>query len=200
MKRVLITQRVDYISNRNETREGTDVRFSKIVWDMGFLPLPVSSAVADKESYIKALAPDAILLTGGNDIGASAERDAMESVLLNYAKAACVPVFGICRGMQVMNVYQGGSLSTIDAHAATRHNVSGALWSQEREVNSYHNSAIFPENLGSSLEILAKAPDGTVEAMHHLSLPWLAIMWHPEREINTKVGDLEMIKKHFDQI
>ena len=199
MKRLLITQRVDYISERNEMWEGVDISLSKLVSRMGFLPLLVSSAVVDKVSYIKELAPDAILLTGGSDIGSSKDRDKLEFALLDYAKKLNLPVFGICRGMEVLNVYQGGSLSSITGHVSTRHFISGSLFPHGREVNSFHNIAILPENLGLKLDILAKASDGSIEAMRHFSLPWLAVMWHPEREVNANFGDWKMIKEHLDK-
>lgn len=200
MKRILITQRVDYISERKELYEGVDIRFCKVLSAMGFLPIPVSCAVQDKVSYIMGLNPDAILLSGGNDIGSSEERDKMEFMLLGYAKSENLPVFGICRGMELMNLYQGGSLSTIDGHVSTYHYIEGSLYPKGRKVNSFHNFAIFPKNLGSNLDILAKAPDGTVEAIRHFSLPWLAVMWHPEREVTSNVCDWEMIKNHLEQI
>lgn len=199
MKRVAITQRVDAIAGRDETRDGVDIRFARMLWDMGFLPMPVSSAVPDKAAYVAGLAPDAIVLTGGNDIGTAPDRDAMERALLGYAAMARLPVFGVCRGMQMMNVYQGGSLVVIDGHVATRHRVSGVLWPEAREVNSYHSIAVLPEFLGRDLEILATASDGSVEAMRHVVLPWLAVMWHPERETPFEKDDLGMMRRHLGQ-
>lgn len=199
MKRVLISQRSEFFSDRNETFDAVDNRFADILWGMGFLPITVSNSVGDKASYIEALAPDAILLTGGNDIGTAPDRDATERALLDFSVAKNLPVFGICRGMQMMNIYQAGSLALAQGHVATRHHIKGAFCAQGREVNSYHNMSISKETLGQKLEILAIAQDGCVEAFRHMSLPWLAIMWHPERENPINKDDFEVMYRHLDK-
>lgn len=199
MKRVLVSQRMDQIAGRNETRDALDVVFAQMLWDMGFLPMPVSNAVPDKAAYIRALAPDAIVLSGGNDIGAAPDRDATERALLDHAAAAGLPVFAVCRGLQMMNIYQGGSLVAVQSHVATRHVVTGPLAPGGRAVNSFHNSAVMPETLGRDLEVLATAEDGSIEAMRHAALPWLAVMWHPERETPADKADLDLMRRHLDQ-
>jgi len=199
MKKVLISQRSDFFPDRNETFDGVDKRFSEIIWEMGFLPITASNSVGSNFSYIEALAPDAILLTGGNDIGTTPDRDATERAMLDFSIVENLPVFGICRGMQMMNIYQGGSLEYTERHVSNRHHITGAFCPQGREVNSYHNMLISKETLGQSLEILAIAEDGCVEAFRHISLPWLAIMWHPERENPVNKGDLEVLRSHLNK-
>jgi len=198
VKRVAISQRSDPIAGRDETRDAVDVRFGEILWDMGFLPLPVCSEVADKAAYVAALAPDAIVLTGGNDIGSALARDATETELLTYAAAHKTPVFALCRGLQMLNLHQGGSLVDISGHVARNHRISGPLYPQGREVNSYHNQAVTPQSLGRDLQVLALADDGSVEALGHSSLPWLAVMWHPERETPYNPTDLSLMKHYLE--
>ena len=98
----------------------------------------------------------------------------------------------------MMNIYQRGSLEPSEGHVSTRHYITGEFCPQGREVNSYHNFLISKETLGQSLEILAIAEDGCVEAFRHISLPWLAIMWHPERENPISKEDLEVLYSHLD--
>jgi len=197
VKRILMSQRSDAVPGRDEVRDGLDIRFAGLVWDLGFAPIPVSSAVPDPRAYVDSLRPDAILLTGGNDIGTMPARDATEAALLDHAAQTGVPVFALCRGLQFLNHYQGGALTPASGHVATRHRISGPLAPRGREVNSYHNIGIRPEGLGRDLIALATADDGGIEAACHRHLPWLGVMWHPEREPTPEPEDLRLMRAHL---
>jgi anthranilate/para-aminobenzoate synthase component II len=199
LKRALITQRHDPVEGRDETRDALDIRFADLLWQMGFLPIPVCSTVSDPQRYVAALAPDVIILTGGNDIGTAPDRDNTEAALLDLATQDRLPVFAVCRGLQMVNHTQGGTTVALPGHVATRHIVRGPLVPQGREVNSYHGQCVMPQGLGRDLEALAYAPDGSVEALRHIYLPWLAVMWHPERESTPDPQDMALIKRHLDQ-
>lgn len=196
-KRVLISQRCDVIEGRDETRDAVDTRLAALLWQLGFVPVTVSNAVPDPRSYVEALSPDAIFLSGGNDIGSMPQRDATEAALLDVAADAHLPVFAICRGLQMLNHYMGGRLDPVSGHVATRHPVRGPMFPEAREVNSYHNIGIHVAGLGRDLEPLATADDGTVEAVRHVTLPWLGIMWHPERDRPPATEDLKLIQRHL---
>lgn len=147
---------------------------------------------------------DVLLLPGGGDIhprrygqalnGAAEideERDACELALVWAFAAAGKPVLGICRGLQVVNVAFGGTLRQhIDGHSRsmgrdTFHAVRTddpllrSLYGERFTVNSAHHQAI--DRLGDGLRVIARAEDGTIEAVRHGSLPVLAVQWHPER-------------------
>ena len=62
-----------------------------------------------------------------------------------------------------------------------------------RVVNSFHDWGVVPSDLGPDLVALALAPDGTVEAARHRTLPHVCVMWHPEREPSDD-DDLAMIR------
>jgi putative glutamine amidotransferase len=66
-----------------------------------------------------------------------------------------------------------------------------------RTVNSFHASAITEESLGERLAVVAFAPDGTIEAVRHRQLPWMGIMWHPEREAPFSEDDRELVTDLF---
>lgn len=129
--------------------------------------------------------------------------DAIELELLAGAREGSVPVFGICRGLQTLNVFLGGSLwqdLALQVPGSSGHRLSmprdalihpvrvtepalplGDLLARETAlVNSRHHQAV--KALGQGLEVVAVAPDGLVEAV---ALPaagwWLqAVQWHPE--------------------
>ena len=147
---------------------------------------------------------DALLLTGGGDLhprlygqrlcGAEdidAARDARELALVRDFLARGLLVFGICRGLQVLNVFFGGTLrqhieghSQIDGrdrlHAVcAEKGLLRALYGPRFTVNSAHHQSA--DRLGEGLCVLARADDGTVEALAHETLPVFAVQWHPER-------------------
>ena len=200
MKKIIISQRRDKIANRDEERDATDVRIGNLLFELGFLPIFLCSEITDLPKYISALEPDGILLGSGNDLDEYPRRDQLESYLLDYATEHKIPVLGICRGTQMLNHYLGGSLVTIAGHVATRQKLTGE-WAKQHgytDVNSYHNFAITPATLGKNLDILASTGDGVVKAIKHQSLPWLGIMWHPEREAKIPVADKTIISKHLN--
>lgn len=191
---ILISQRQDRLEGRDETRDGVDVRFAPMLWDMGFTPVPVASMVPDAAAYVAALAPSAIFLTGGNDIGTAPMRDATEAAMLDYAVRHHLPVFAVCRGLQFMNHYQGGHLAPVTGHIATRHTIRGPLAPAGRQVNSYHGQGIPVTGLGRDLVVLATCDDTHIEAVRHASLPWIGIMWHPERDTPPAPEDLNLMR------
>jgi putative glutamine amidotransferase len=137
------------------------------------------------------------------------ERDEVEWTLLAAAREARVPVWGVCRGIQVLNVFLGGSLwqdlptqhpSAVE-HSVTQpkdalvHTVrvvgNGAgladvLTRETPRVNSRHHQAI--KRLGNGLVPVAESPDGVIEAVEldaSLEMGWWvrAVQWHPENLI-----------------
>lgn len=144
-----------------------------------------------------AIARDAglrgLIFSGGEDWGVSPERDATESALLAWARAEDVPVFGVCRGAQVINRLCGGSLAAVPGHVATRHPVAltrpvpGCRECRECEVNSFHALGIPRKGLAPGLAAFALAPDGTVEGFADARGALCGILWHPERA-NVEAG------------
>ena len=146
----------------------------------------------------------ALLLPGGGDVepwrygrgstasrGLEPERDAAELMLLERFIAAGKPVLGICRGIQIINVFFGGTLcQDLPCHAATDgkdrfHTVCTVrspllpVCGPVCRVNSAHHQAV--DALGRGLRAVQWAEDGTVEALCHDCLPIWGVQWHPER-------------------
>lgn len=200
MKRIGISQRRDNVATRTEERDTLDVEWANVSWSAGIVAIPLCSNIEDHPAYLQALSLDGFILSGGNDIGEKPKRDALEMSVLEYAKNHGLPVLGVCRGMQYINHFLGGSLVKVDGHVATRHSNLIGDWITELgidEVNSYHNYAVIMDTLGIDLEPLASSPDGVIEACRHKTYPWLGIMWHPEREPFSKVN-VTIIQKHFE--
>ena len=201
-----VTQRVDKAESYDEWRDALDQRLIDWVVQSGFVPLPVPNTLVGiaspnssqliLENWLNTVKIDAILLSGGNDIGDFEQRDLTEKHLLSWAKKNRKPVLGICRGMQMMGVYAGGKLKEVDGHVRTRHQLqvkNSHSQSLPKLVNSYHNLAL--ENCPDIFQILAESEDGNIEAMKHKELPWEGWMWHPEREEQFVKINQERFKK-----
>ena len=197
MKVVAISQRVDTHPERGESRDALDQRLIAFVLAAGFLPVPVPNrwqTPDDLDRWLAAVNPQAIMLSGGNDIGQCPARDQTESQLLEHARTRRLPLLGICRGMQMLAHWSGSSLKAVTGHVRTRHQLSGQIVA---EVNSYHTLAL--ADCPRGFEVLARSEDGEIEAIRHLQLPWQGWMWHPERECDFAAHDLQRLQQLFGE-
>jgi putative glutamine amidotransferase len=136
----------------------------------------------------------------------NARRDATEIALARAAHARRLPVLAICRGIQVLNVALGGSLvqdipsdvptslshdpdlprheRTHDIDVGTETRLASALGACALRVNSIHHQAL--ARVAPQLDVVARAPDGVIEAVESRSPEWWAIgvQWHPEELVD----------------
>lgn len=166
---------------------------------------------------------DGVLLPGGGDVdpveyqaerhpttdNIDHDRDRTEIALTRWAFADNLPTFGICRGIQVMNVALGGSLiqdvpSLVAAplrhdldpgetRARILHDVTlvedcrlaQIIGQMQVPVNSIHHQAI--ERPAPTLRVVGHAPDGVIEAVEAPGKPFfMAVQWHPEDMIDDE--------------
>ncbi len=180
---------------------------------------PLLVPITGRESTLRALYRqiDALLLAGGADLDPArygeqphpaldrvdSRRDWVELTLTGWALADDMPLLGICRGIQTLNVACGGSLwQDISAQvpACVRHRsrpgepynrlshtvqvepgsrLARILGDPELEVNSLHHQGI--RDVGAGLRVTARAPDGLVEGLERDGDGWVvAVQWHPE--------------------
>ena len=165
------------------------------------------------------------LLTGGGDVcakfyaprmpaalrrkisGADEVRDEMEIYVLRKLVERNQPVFGICRGIQVMNVAFGGTLIPhLDGHRdpkpdALAHEIiwtkSGVLKKAMNgfgRVNTSHHQAI--DRVAPGIEVVARAPDGIIEAMEKPDARFCcAVQFHPERLVKKEPAFLKLFSR-----
>ncbi|MBR6677584.1 MAG: gamma-glutamyl-gamma-aminobutyrate hydrolase family protein [Oscillospiraceae bacterium] len=168
----------------------------------------------------------ALLLPGGGDIhpkyydaavedcrGLDEERDAAEWELMTRFTRSGRPILGVCRGMQVLNVFFGGTLRQhVEGHGgladgsdsihetrAADGSLFSCWWGDDFFVNSNHHQAV--GTLAPCLRPLQKSKDGVVEAFSHGALPVLGVEWHPERQMSEgrdpRLVDGTLIYRYF---
>lgn len=155
---------------------------------------------------------DALLLTGGGDVdpalyeddpgraaSAGRKRDEFEIRLIHAALDRDMPILGICRGIQILNVAHGGTVRSLreDEALSNRHGIdldsfaahdidvmenthlAEAIGAGRHRVNSFHGQAV--ERVGKGLHACATADDGVIEAVERPDRAFvIGIQWHPE--------------------
>jgi len=164
---------------------------------------------------------DGVLLPGGSDIdpalyhgqehpevyGVWPEQDATDIALATYVLSSPIPLLAICRGLQVVNVARGGTL-TVHMDTPHRHHVSNlslgdnshrlGLPDREVEISCYHHQAI--DTLGSGMQPLAYAPEGHVEAVWIEATAFAAgVQWHPEDNYDTEPAQRHLLEHFIEQ-
>ena len=188
MKRIGLTQRVEIITSYQERRDCLDQSWTELLLELGLMPIPLPNIKDEKTitEYVHALKLDGVILTGGNDLAytnsssVAIERDLFETALVDYCIDHNLPVLGVCRGMQMLNVFFGGQLLKVEGHVTASHDITFSS-GQKYAVNSYHDWGISDDALAVDLIAQGHSVDGLVEYCHHKNLPIVAMMWHPER-------------------
>lgn len=214
-RRIGVTMRVvrsDYGETRDALARDWPVLFERLGRWGGYAPdwLMLPNTGEDCVAFARRQGVRGLLLTGGDDIGATPDRDATETALLRWAEQEGLPVMGVCRGAQLLACQAGARLVPLAParHVAARHAVVrltaagsavGLPPAGERdEVNSYHAWGLEVAGLPACLIPQAVCPDdGSVEAFAHAALPWRGILWHPEREAVPAPCDLALLHALF---
>ncbi len=191
--------------------------YVKAIHQVGGMPVILPTLMTEDDWSLLVQRLDGVLLSGGEDIapklygqapeawlgGVDEERDQGELGLTRLAVSRGIPVFGICRGSQTLNVALGGTLyQDIAAHIPNAldhayvpgrpieqnvHSVTvepgsrlaAILKHTQLNVNSAHHQSV--QKPGTGLRVVAQAPDGVIEGLEMPDYSFcLAVQWHPE--------------------
>jgi putative glutamine amidotransferase len=188
-----------------------------LAFDMTPIAIPAEDP-SHADAYLDLV--DGLIFTGGTDIDPEfygqaphpklgtviRQRDEFELRLARLAIDRGLPVLGVCRGMQVLNVAMGGSLAQhVGPEEGMRRHGTGtptpefhevavvedelqSLLGDRPTVNSLHHQGVL--ELGKGLKVAACSPDGLIEAAVGIGGPLLAVQWHPEQlELGNIAGD-----------
>ncbi len=207
--------------------------YMKVIEKCGGLPimLPLTDDASELEDAYSIC--DGILFTGGHDVspevyGQEATdkcgkpcplRDSMEGFILDLCIRDDKPLLGICRGIQFINAYLGGTLyqdlpteynSDVEHHMAPPYNrtahrvdvtdgtrLAGIIGAGRHDVNSYHHQAV--KELSTKLTAMALSEDGLVEAVEVKNMRFaIAVQWHPEFSYDVSEDCLKLVQAFVD--
>lgn len=198
--------------------------YVRAIQKVGGTPLIIPPLLSEREWVLLSRRLDGVLFSGGGDIdptyydqtasrslgGVDELRDQSEITGMRVSIAAGLPLLGICRGQQVLNVALGGTLyqdiatqlsSPLEhAYLPARpmeqivhpvaiepgSRLAEILGGRDLGVNSAHHQAVWVS--GAGLRVVATAPDGVIEALELEEHPFcLSVQWHPEAMV--KIAD-----------
>lgn len=189
--------------------------YAECVRKTGNVPVMVPMTTNEVELAGTLSRLDVLILTGGEDVNPAlyhaspspelgevfAERDAFDFALMRLAVARRLPLFGVCRGCQALNVFFGGTLwqdlpsefpvktvrhSRGDCRFAPVHEVDVVPGSRlekvfgrgRQGVNSQHHQAV--RDIAPGFRVAARATDGVIEAIEGDDYPAVGVQFHPE--------------------
>ncbi|AOT70584.1 hypothetical protein Gferi_13980 [Geosporobacter ferrireducens] len=209
----------------------------KCIEKSGGIPIPIP-VFEDNDEYITEIIErlDGILLTGGSDIHPEEygqdvkiglgtvvpERDIFELKLCKKALELNKPILGICRGLQIINVFFGGTLyqdlketkfTTIEHRGTmlpkfsychsinvdTNSKIYTAFGRNKIMVNSFHHQGV--DKIGDGLKKTAWAEDGMVEGIEHIDYPFVVgVQWHPEAMVDKYEEHLKLFRLFVNEV
>ena len=192
MLKIGITSRVVQTNNYVDNRDALSQDWTRFIEKINGVPIQIPNLLSKPELFLEELKIDALILSGGDNVGTPPERDKTEHTLIDFAVKNDIPILGVCRGMQKLNQYFGGTQNTLSTkdHVNNDHTISikqesflNIFGSEAVQVNSFHHNVITEDHLGHNLVPFAFSKnDNTVEGFFHSEFPFIGVMWHPERE------------------
>ncbi len=208
MHRVAVVTRKTLNSNYNETYNSISDNWLDFFNELNIEPVFLTDKIKNPISYFKKLNCSCLFLLNGEDtklkinkkkFKGGTNRDFIEFKLLNYCLQQNIPILGICRGHQFINIYFGGKIKKIDNHVNKKHKIKIIDKSYRKIfkrdyflVNSFHNYGIYKDDLSKELIPWAVAED-TIEGFYNKNYKILSMMWHPERRRLINKYELKLI-------
>lgn len=225
MRKIGVSMRVVEDSATGEWRDAVSHEWGAFLDRLNISPIYIPNNLSSPENFIADSDVIGLMLTGGENpnaniircagnsdlmrLDARGCRDWTESRLLTYATLRQLPVLGVCRGLEVINLFFGGFVEAdIEEKIAERHvAISHTIYFKESwlgrevgapvDVNSFHSQGVSVSGLAPSLSALAQSAGGCVEAIKHKNLPIVGVQWHPERPGSSGALDEDLFRSCF---
>lgn len=208
MKKIAVTQRLIINDSYFEIREALDINLCKLIRNCNLLPIPLPINV-DFKDYFKSMEIEGLILSGGNDLFSQSEndlsksRDSLEFELIKYCLINNIPIFGICRGMQIIAEYFASTFKKVDNEVNNRfdlianpNSIYYTHLSNLKNLNSFHDFTI--DKISEEFIISGTNKNGIIKAIEHKTKRIFGQMWHSERESKFRESEVELIKFFFN--
>tara|TARA_B110000014_G_C20088632_1_gene569694 strand:+ start:549 stop:1196 length:648 start_codon:yes stop_codon:yes gene_type:complete len=201
-----ISLRITNAINYEEKRDSLSHDWVEFLESINIIPILIPNSISNVDDYLKNLHLDGLILSGGDNIGDDKKRDDTETKIIKFGIMNKLPIFGVCRGMQIINNFFNGTIEKTssmnhvnNSHSIQIHNENFIRFLDNSiTVNSFHQNLINKNNIGTDLEIFATSEiDKTIEGFYHRNYPIIGVMWHPERLKNQE--SQKIISKIFHE-
>ena len=185
-KFIALSQGIEYLPHRNEYRNFVDQNIVDFIESCNFKTILINNFLKKKKynqqkrnlsNFLNNFQFSGIILSSGNDLREFVQRDTTEKYLISYAINYSIPLLGVCRGMQIINTFFGGTLKKINNHVRKFNNIS--YENSKKKIKCYHNFGI--SKLGKEILVTGKSEDNEIESLKHAKHKVHGWMWHPER-------------------
>ena len=218
------TSRIVFAENYKEERDALSHDWIKFSESIGATPVLIPNNLVNVGEFISETSLIAIFLTGGGDCPSSIDdfdksidkkRNETELKVIEFCINNHIPLIGVCRGFQIINIFFGGTLTRniIDHEKITKDHVNSetkvkllnlGLSEKSEDLNTnvkcFHDDGIISTDLCRDLIPFATAENGNlIEAYKHKNLPIMGIQWHPEREATLSGFNKNLITNFFQE-
>ena len=213
-KIIAITSRELYTRSNKKKKDFLSKDWYKLANKCNFKILPLLNSNHKSLQFLNQKKVKGIIFSGGGPItknlgklkfnkdnSINSNRDIIETKLYKICKKKNIPLLGVCRGMQVINLLEGGKIHKIRNHVSKIHNLKLKKkfikeYILPKKVNSFHEYGIKRQFLGKKLEEIGLV-NNYVEVFKHEKKKIYGIMWHPERKFSQNKIGFQFIKQIF---